>query len=244
MTFTLNTTFSDEALSTLYQTGTNVVVAKPAIGNAPNVAWVVFRPLEENTLTWDEQYGIYASTQSIQNGAVLTQIAATPFPAGDGLSYTLLPAGFFGSPTSGGTPGSFTAVNQFNNLPPSGPGFMTLGLYQNATVNGTTTNGNAVSAAAVPYQSTAVITPFTTVFLWTQSQVTGNSVVTDVTSAQTQVGFGGSVTEVSLVYDQASGVFAPAGGAVEIDKKTGRIALAGGKLPAGISLGYHMPLLG
>jgi hypothetical protein len=242
MPFTLNTTFTQDALTMLNATGTNVVVAKPSIGNsAPNVAWIVFQPLPNNQLVWEEQYGIYASTQSIQNGATLTQLAATPFPAAEGLAYTLLPAGFFGPPqASGGSAGSFTALNQFNNLPPSGPGFMTFGLYQNATVNGSAANGNAVSAAGVLYQSTAVMTPFTNVYIWTQSQVKSNTVVTTVTSVQTEVTFGGETTEIDLSYDPTTGQFVTIG---QSSKKQGGLVTAAGKLPAGVSLKHYMPVL-
>lgn len=241
-TFTLNTSFTQTDLSMLYATGTNVVVAKPASGGLPNVAWIVFRPLQANSMTWDEQYGIYASTQSIVNGAVLTQMSATPFPSTDGQVYTLGPAGFFGPPGPGGTPGSFTAVNQYNNLP--SPGYLTFGLYQNATVNGASLLGNAVSAAPVLYQRTAVMTPFTTVYIWTQSQVNSNTVVTTVTSVQTKVVFGGTVTQISLAYDASTGGFVNTGATLKAEKATGRLTASGGKLPEGISLEYHLPFLG
>jgi len=143
--FTLNTSFNPIDLGVLHTTGTNIVVAKPSSGgNAPNVAWIVFRPSESNSMTWEEEYGIYASPQSIQNGAVLTQMAATPFPASAGTVYSMLDSGTFGPPVPGGTPGIFTAVNQYNNVAPGGPGFLTFGLFQNASVNGSTMKGNAV----------------------------------------------------------------------------------------------------
>ena len=56
-TFELNTEFSDEDLSRLYITGTNIVVAKPTPGGGtPNVAWIVYRPMAKNKMTWEEQY--------------------------------------------------------------------------------------------------------------------------------------------------------------------------------------------
>jgi len=244
--FTLNTTFNQTDLTMLYATGTNVVVAKPSsMTAAPNVAWVVFRPLPANGMSWEEQYGIYASTQNIQNGATLTQMAITPFPASSGQVYAMGPAGFFGPPQGGGIPNSYSAVNQYNNLPPNGQGYLTFGLYQNASVNGQSMNANAVSAAAVPYQSTAVMTPFTTIYIWTASAVTSNTVVTKVSSVQTEVTFGGSITEIDLQYDSSTGAFVNVGGSIDVDSKTGQLALAGGpKLPSGISLAYHLPTLG
>lgn len=225
-TFTLNTAFTQDDLTRFLASGSNVVVAKPNAGGRPNVAWVVYRPLLENNMTWEEQYGIYASnTLLTQSGAVITQISKTSFPAADGKLYGLSSAGFFGPPSSGGTPGSFSAINEYNNLP---SGLLTFGLYQNATVNGSESLGNAVSAAPVPYRSTAVMTPFTTVYLWIQSQVASSSVLTTVTSPMTKVTFGGSITDVSLSYDAESGTFIPGG----------RTAL-----PEGISVHHDIPEL-
>lgn len=244
-TFTLNASFDQDSLSMLYATGTNVVVAKPNGGGSPNVAWIVFRPLQANSLTWEEQYGIYASTSAITNGATLSKMSATGDPAASGQVYTMLPAGFFGLPESGGSPNSYTAVNTWNNLPPGGPGYLTMGLYQSATVNGSSLIGNAVSAAPVLYQSTATMTPFTTVYIWTQSQVASNTVVTNVTSVQTKAVFGGSVTDITLAYDPTSGGFITLGSTLQSDATTGKLIASGGdKLPDGLSLEYLLPTLG
>ena len=62
------------------------------------------------------------------------------------------------------------------------------------------------------YQSTAVMTPFTTVYLWIQASVVSNTVVTTVTSPMTKVTFGGPVTDVKLRYDASSGIFLAVGG--------------------------------
>jgi len=244
--FTLKTSFTQESLTMLYATGTNVVVAKPsASDSSPNVAWVVFRPLQANTMAWEEQYGIYTSTQSIQNGATLDQMSATNFPATEGQVYTLGLFGFFGPPQGGGSQGSYTAVNQYNNLPPAGPGYLTFGLFQNASVNGAAMNGNAVSAAPVPYRSTATMTPFTTVYIWTQSMVKSNTVVTTVTSTQTKVTFGGSTTSISLAFDPQTGGFVNVGSSLKVEETTGKFLASGGKeLPEGITLDYRLPVLG
>lgn len=225
-TFTLDTAFTENDLQRFLASGSNVVVAKPAGGGAPNVAWVVYRPLLTNTMTWEENYGIYASNADIINGVQLTQMSQTPYPAVAGATYSLNPAGFFGPPSSGGTPNAYTAENEYDNLP---KGYLTMGLYQDATVNGAPVRGNAVSAAPVIYQSTAVMTPFTTVYLWIQSGVVSNTVVTTVTSPKTMVTFGGSITNVSLRYDASTGIFLP--------------AAADDALGEGISLDHLIPAL-
>ena len=211
-TFIINTSFTQEDLDRFYATGTNVVVAKPTSGGEPNVAWVVYRPLIENTMNWEEQYGIYASNSEIQNGAQLVQTSQTDYPAVTGQIYVLNLSGYFNEPVSGGATNVYTTENEYDNLP---KGYMTMGLYQNANVNGEDVTGNAVSAASVLYQSTAVMTPYTTVYLWTQSQVQSNTVVTDVTSAMTMVTLSAADPEASLRYDSSSGTFVPASSSTE-----------------------------
>jgi hypothetical protein len=225
MEYQLSTAFSAEDLNRFYATGTNVIVAKPNAGGMPNVAWIVFRPFLGNVMTWEEQYGLYASNSDIVNGAFLTQMSKTDYPALDGKIYSLNAAGFFGPPTSGGTALSYTVANDYNNLP---KGYLTFGLYQDAVVNGEARNGNAVSATPVLLNSTAVMRPFNTVYLWTQSQVKSNTVVTNVTSPMTEVRFGGTVSSVSLVYDATTGRF---------------VAAANNALGPGVALEHHLPLL-
>jgi hypothetical protein len=208
-TFNLKTAFTEADLQRFLASGSNVVVAKPNAGGSPNVAWVVYRPLLDNTMTWEEQYGIYASNADIVNGATLTQMSQSEFPAIDAMMYPLTPAGYFGPPSPFGKTGSYYTQNGYNNL--ADKGYLTMGLYQNANVNGSKVTASAVSAAPVIYQSTAEMTPFTTIYLWIQSNVKSNTVVTTVTSPQTIVTFGGSVTTVSLRYDASSGKFVTAG---------------------------------
>jgi hypothetical protein len=208
--YSLLTSFTDDDLDRFHASGSNVVVAKPNNGGDPNVAWVVFRPLSGNSMSWEDNYGIYASnTDLTAAGTVLHQMSKTPFPAVPAKVYELTPSGVFAGPGLNGSAGSYKAVNSYNNLP---KGYLTFGLYQDSEVNGSQVGGNAVSATPVIYNSQAVITPFTTIYLWIASQVVSNSVITIVTSPQTKVTFGGSVFDVSLAYDAGSGTFIPASG--------------------------------
>ncbi|WP_291910128.1 hypothetical protein [Chitinophaga sp. CB10] len=204
--YTLNVGFTNDQLQVLYATGTNVVIAKPSGGGSPNVAWQVFKPLMANQLSWIEEYGIYASTSNITNGATLSQMSSIPVGAAMNKLYTLQDSGVITGPASGGQPSSFALLNDFTTKP-----YMTVGLYQDAKVNGVDILGNAISAVPVLLASTAVMTPYTTVYIWLQSQVKSNSVVTTVTSPMTQLQFGGGIDTISVAYDSNSGKFLPTG---------------------------------
>lgn len=205
--YTLNVSFTVDDLKLLNTAGSNVIVAKPNGNSVPNVAWIAFRALEHNSMTWEESYGIYASnTELTAAGADLYQVSQTKYPAVPGKLYDLAPYGAFEGPGANAATGSYSAVNLYKN----DQKYLTFGLYQNAQVNGTQSTGNAVSAAVVPYNNKAVITPYTTVYIWLASQVVSNSVITSVTSVQTIVQFGAEVTKISLQYDSGSGQFIPA----------------------------------
>lgn len=199
--------FTNEQLQTIYTAGVNVVVAKPSIGGStPNVAWQVFRPMQANTLEWAEEYGIYASTSQVANGANLTQLSSTGIPAAMNKLYCLEPNSIISGPSSGGSPDSYALLNKYDQK-----SVMTIGLYQDANVNGTEILGNAVSAVPVMLQSTAVMTPYTTIYIWLQSSVISNTVCTIVTSPMTELRFGGGTSEIGVAYDSQSGLFLKAG---------------------------------
>jgi hypothetical protein len=200
--YKLDVAFTKAQLETLYITGSNVVIAKPSGGGSPNVAWQVFKPMQANTLNWGEEYGIYASTAAVVNGATLSQLSNVPVGAAMNKLYTLEPNSIITGPASGGQPHAYSLENRFDPKP-----YMTVGLFQDATVNGTDIIGNAVSAAPVMLASTANMTPYTTVYIWIQSQVVSNSVVTSVTSPMTELRFGGGTNEMKIAYDSQSGKF-------------------------------------
>lgn len=202
ITYRLDIAFTNDQLETIAATNTRVIVAKPTSGDEPNVAWQTFNPFQDNSLMWTESYGIYASNTEITHGAQLQQLSNTPIGAATNMEYTLDNAGVIMGPVDGGSANSFTLINQYNNKD-----FITAGLFQDANVNGVEIIGNATSAAPVLLASTAVMTPFTTVYIWLQSNINGNTVITEVTSPMTRLTFGGGVNEISVNYNTASGRF-------------------------------------
>lgn len=202
-TYKLDIAFTNDQLESLYQTNSSVIIAKPSEGQAvPNVAWQSFKALPANTLTWQEEYGIYVSNTEMVHGAQLDQLSSTEIGAIMDQLYTMEPSGVITGPESFDAPNSFALLNEYKNKP-----YMTVGLFQDATVNGTDIIGNATSAAPVLLASTAVMTPYTTVYVWIQSQVVSNTVCTLVTSPMTELKFGGGTNDISVAYNSESGKF-------------------------------------
>ncbi|MBU2722789.1 hypothetical protein [Acidithiobacillus ferridurans] len=202
--YSLNLSFTAKDLAAIAAAQAKVVIAKPAdkTNQKPNVAWLAFDPMQNNDIAWEEIYGLYASNVAMEDGAEISKSSVVN-PAVPGKVYNLLPDGAFGSPENGGTPDSFTVLNQYQNS----KGYMVVGLTQDAKIGGEIVTGNAISAANVMLQNTAVMTPFTTVFIWLQSKIKSNSVCTKVTSPMTEVTFGGDVVSRSYRYDAETGMF-------------------------------------
>ncbi len=139
-------------------------------------------------LSWEENYGVYVSTASVNSGAKLEKLSSTGIPAAANKLYTLTGSGALSAPATGCEPGFFCSLNSYSKQ-----GAMAVGLYQDATVNGTEIAGNAISIAGVLLASTAVMTPYTTLYVWLQSEIESNTLVTTVTSPMTLLRFGGEI---------------------------------------------------
>jgi len=208
-TYTLDLSIDANDLEIIETAGENIIVAKPvnSAAGTPNVAWLSITPLENNQIVWTENYAMYASTTQVQGGASIFQTSATVYPAEDGICYDLNSTGVFTSPVTSPEsvpPGSYSTLNNYTVLPA-----MTLGLTQSAT----TTSGNftlsPLNAQSVPSNQQVIFTPFTTVWVWLESQISTGVVLTSVFSQVTVVTFGGSVTSQSLAYDPTHGQFEP-----------------------------------
>jgi hypothetical protein len=84
MDFKLNPTIEDTDLRTITASGLKVTIAKPVGDGGPNAAWLVFDPFMGNTVEWSEEYGLYASTSHIDQGAIITSISDKPPKVMDG----------------------------------------------------------------------------------------------------------------------------------------------------------------
>ncbi|MVN78092.1 hypothetical protein GO988_17315 [Hymenobacter sp. HMF4947] len=205
--YTLTIDLTKEQVEMLHANGDKIVLAKPSTaGQTPDVAWLAFNGLPKNVVSWEENYGVYASTSAITNGATLDQLSASPMPATIATVYELDAAGIINGPTKlPGQPGAFGLHNLYENVAPGTP--MTVGLFQNATIGAQQVTGNAVSAAPVMQGQTAEMTPYTHVYIWTQAQIVGNSVVTVISGNRTELQFGGDTTDLTVTYDSSTATF-------------------------------------
>lgn len=208
--YTLDLTIDPQDLQIIKAAGLNITIAKPVGSASPNVTWLVFDPFQANKIQWEEQFSIYASPQQIlQNGAVISRLSETDFPATDAAYYSFTSSATFSGPFTGsGAPG--VGSYQVNNdMPNTQYPALTFGLQQQATINGANINPSPLNAALVPAALSAVFTPLTTVYIWLQASFRSGTVITQISSKSTVVTFGGTVTQKSLKYNPATGTFVP-----------------------------------
>lgn len=138
MQFSLSLGFDTDVLSLIKDAGQRVAIAKPVGSGAPNVIWVDIDPFQVTTIEWEENYWIYASTDSVEHGTSINKLSeVSPGPALDGGYYEFTNNNIFGPfrknnsalPVASGT---FAAINNMNY---DRYASLTFGLAQDALVN-------------------------------------------------------------------------------------------------------------
>jgi hypothetical protein len=206
-TFTLNLEIDPQSLNLIRAAQERIMLAKPVGGGSPNVIWQSFDPFATNTVTWEEQFGLYASDTLIANGASIRKMSAQE-PADEAMYYTFTSGASFEGPYLDPRvgPGQYAAQN---SMPNSSYKELTFGLTQAANINGTPVPGNPLNAVSVLPNRFVTFTPITTVYVWLESNQASSTVITQILSNQTITKYSGGITSRDLVYDPNLGQFVP-----------------------------------
>lgn len=208
MKFELTLNFEPDDLRHISDANQKVALAKPTLGGSVEVLWLAFDPFESNTVTWTEDYWIYASTTSVARpGTVLTKLSEVqPGPAVTGSVYTFEDSATFSDPTPDKSvaAGTFAALN---NMGYAKQPYLTFGLSQSAQVNEVPEDRRPISATSVLATQSIQMTPFTEVYIWLEGRFTSSTIITTVEGSKSSAKFGGGVDSIALVYDPKSGKF-------------------------------------
>jgi hypothetical protein len=198
MQYQLNIAIDNNGLHNIYAAGQAITIVKSVVsnpvasGNLP-VAWINFQPLEENTVSWIENYNIYATTTQLNAGATIVQTSVTGTPVQTGWTYSFAQGQF-----TGAQGGSNLTYNMLNNQ----GSMFNFGLSQQAMVNNVAVMA-PLSAIPVLTNESASFTPEETVSIFLSnsvnngvvlSQVASNSLVVQLSSqnASANIGFNDS----------------------------------------------------
>ncbi|MCM2438567.1 hypothetical protein HGO34_02395 [Agrobacterium vitis] len=212
MKYSLSLTFDTDVLANIKAAGQTVAIAKTVGTGTPNVIWLTVDPFQSNTIEWEEDYWIYASTVDVSNGASINKLTeVTPGPALDGGYYDLNENSIFGPFRKNNSvfpvaTGAYTAINNMSHEQyPS----LTFGLSQTALVNQTLHERKPISAQTLFATQPVRMTPSTAVHVWLQSEHESQTFITDINGTPSLVGFGEGVTDIALKYDPVQGLFGP-----------------------------------
>lgn len=202
--YSLTLAIDPASLNQIYQANLNVVVGQ-TVGSGVDVAWLVFRPFQENQVSWNDQAGLYASATPRLPGAILSLLSATG-PVESGFSYTFGASGAFGGPGAPPvSPGQYGAVNSYEGV--LGP--LTFGLTLSAMVNGRPQNSLPVNAVPLAAGGQIALQPSSEVYVWLDATSQPMTVLAGPGrgAAVVDLSLGG---EASLVYSPQAGGFVPA----------------------------------
>lgn len=205
--FNLKLLIDEADLMNVRSSGQRITLAKPVNSEAsPSVVWLSIDPFEGTDVSWKEEYGIYASTTAIVEGASIAKLTETDIGALDGANYTFTSNAVFEGPftTQGVPPGTFGAQN---DMPYSDYPLLTFGLTQSAMVNQKPADRKPISATPVLATQFSSMTPFTTVYIWLQSQFASETIITKITGKSAKAKFGGGITDITLKYNPSLGLF-------------------------------------
>ncbi|MBF2715219.1 hypothetical protein GOZ97_15805 [Agrobacterium vitis] len=210
MQYSLSLEFDTDVLSLIKDAGQRVAIAKPVGNGAPNVIWVDIDPFQVTTIEWEENYWIYASTDSVEHGVSINKLSeVSPGPALDGGYYEFTNNNIFGPFRKNNSAlavntGTFAAIN---NMDYDRYSSLTFGLAQDALVNKKLHERKPISAQTVLATQSIRMTPFTYVYVWLQAEFESQTIITEIAGTPSVAKFGGSVTDIALKYDPIHGIF-------------------------------------
>ncbi|MDR2888245.1 MAG: hypothetical protein LBV33_00165 [Lachnospiraceae bacterium] len=202
--YRLNIEFTEKDLSTIYNADEKVIVVKHTTAGENNqVAWVSFKPFIHNTIDWENDFAVYASTTEIQGGATISKLSDKY--AGTKIVYELS-KGYFANaiPTDELAENTYAVKNMMKDNDA-----LTFGLAQSVAVNGQAFVNHPINAISVPYGQGAYMTPVEKVDVYLRNDIRSSTVISRIMSIALPVEYSGSEGEHTITYDGAIGKFFP-----------------------------------
>ncbi len=160
-------------LPTIQSVGLSVVLARAFSDASSNVAWASFAPFEQNTVSWDNVYGLYAAA-SVSSSRIQPQ-STTALGIPSGMYYNF--GGSFAGPFAGDFAPAVGSYRVVNKIPSAQSPTFVFGLAQSVTSNGILATSNPATMATVPANFFATFTPLDTVYVWLQTNAAPGNVV-------------------------------------------------------------------
>ena len=204
LNYKLNLNLSSEDTALLNSVNQRIMIAKPIGGGQPSTIWQDIDPMQNVQVDWEEFYYMYASDTQFANGAEINTISETK-EAADGKTYPF-ENNVFQEPVDLDhiDLGTFAARNK---MPVAKYPSLIFGISQEAQINQRQQDRKPICAVPVLPEQLIRMTPFTSVWVWVESQSKSNTIITQVNGNAAQVTFGGSKTVANLTFDHDKSMF-------------------------------------
>ena len=201
--YRLNIDFSKgEDLDLVYKAMEKVVLVKHTEGSTDSqVAWVTFSPLMRNTVDWETDFAVYASTSEVQNGAQINMMS--DMAASTMVMYNF-EDGYFKNPE----PSDIIGANTYaicNNYEQKQA--LTFGLAQGVNVNNEAFPNKPINAILVPFGQSAQMTPIERIDVYLMCNIDTSTVVSKIYSPVLTVTYKDDEFEHSIEYNANTGKF-------------------------------------
>lgn len=197
MQYQLNVNISPQALKSINAAGQKVTITKSTGASEKQVAWVAFTAFEENSVIWDENYGLYASNTKIENGARIVEVSTTE--ANDQTQYPFH-ENSFGTGLEKLKQGQFGIVNKNGDE-------LTFGMMQAIGIEGAATKLRPYNAVSILNQEQATFQPVETIQIFLAENIDSGTVITSVQGNQLTVIYSGTTTKQTVKYDMETSSF-------------------------------------
>ncbi len=202
--YSLNITFSDAALDTIYRAGQKLAAVKTVEGDGGEpVIWVATLPFESNTIEWENNYELYASREESMHGATIKKLSETEGITN--LAFDFQDGAFKSARTSKAVGSNEYGIHNAMDA----YACLTFGLAEAVRVNGELQSGKPINAILLPYNHTAVMSPVEKVRVFLSNSIDDGVVQTREFSNSIEVTYTGNESEKSIRYDETKGIFVP-----------------------------------
>ena len=201
--YSLTAKIDEATVENFNKLGQTVIIVKETAGSSIDVAWISFSPFEINEVSWEETYGLYASTSDISGKARISKASYTE--ASEKQSY-VFENGIFQPPvTDASLQGNTYEIA--NNV--SEKAMLTFGLAQNIIANGVNYEGHPINAVQVMAHESATFTPHEKIRVFMEADIDDGMVISRIKGKTLELDFTDQ-TDITIKYDPAVGGFVKA----------------------------------
>ena len=186
--------------------GQKLILTKASQDGSGNTSWVATKPFGVTTISWEQKYGVYASTTEIKEGATINRLSSKPGIGDSGdaknkMLYNFTDDAVFVEGELSLSNNNYGSKNSYSDLQ-----FLTMGVMQQADVNGTKVM-NPINALTVPRGQNYQSEPIEKVTLFASKTIGSETIISTISTDTFDAVYRDGKTEITCHYDNNLGKF-------------------------------------